>query len=153
MTPDKFYMSWAQLDSDLRYIVREMATNNYKPELIIGPGRGGYIPGVMLSHYFNVPFEGFNWQTRDGKIEDSTTLRTILSKYPDSNICLIDDINDTGKTLLGIDDLVQQHKSVVTYVTLFDKLSSEFGKVKYTAHEVAPEEERWIVFPYEEWWT
>jgi hypothetical protein len=39
------------------------------------------------------------------------------------------------------------------YSTLFSKESSNFADVDYTANEVLPDQERWIVFPYEEWWT
>ena len=128
--------------------------------LEIGPGRGAYPFGVMLSHYFEVPFEAFRWQTRDGAIEDSETLRHILSKYNSKTVLVVDDINDTGTTLIGINDVIESHAKIdmesahqdVTYSTLFDKESSKFSNVEYTANRVLPDEERWIVFPYEEWW-
>ena len=71
----KLYYSWEDLNKDCRHLVREMAHDTYHPDVIIGPGRGGYPVGVMISHYFEVPFEAFRWQTRDGNIEDSGTLR------------------------------------------------------------------------------
>ena len=40
----------------------------------------------------------------------------------------------------------------IKYATLYDKESSKFSKVSYAGKVVTPEEERWIVFPYEEWW-
>ena len=40
----------------------------------------------------------------------------------------------------------------IKYATLYDKESSKFSKVSYAGKIVTPEEERWIVFPYEEWW-
>ena len=141
--------------SDCRVIVRDMAHDNFKPDVIIGPGRGAYPFGVMLSHYFEVPFEAFRWQTRDGAIEDSETLQHILSKYKDKKILIVDDINDTGTTLIGINEVVNEldfFNQVISYATLFDKESSKFSKVDYTANAVLPDQERWIVFPYEEWW-
>ena len=157
---DKLYYSWDNLNRDCRVITRDMAHDNYKPDVIIGPGRGAYPFGVMLSHYFEVPFEAFRWQTRDGAIEDSETLRHILSKYNSKTVLVVDDINDTGTTLIGINDVIESHAKIdmesahqdVTYSTLFDKESSQFSNVEYTANRVLPDEERWIVFPYEEWW-
>jgi len=157
---DKLFYSYNNMVSDCRHIVREMAHESYKPEVIIGPGRGAYPFGVMLSHYFEVPFEAFRWQTRDGAIEDSETLRHILSKYNSKTVLVVDDINDTGTTLIGIDevikgsqraDMVTAHQDI-TYSTLFDKESSKFSNVRFTANNVLPDEEKWIVFPYEEWW-
>ena len=152
---DKLYYSYDEMISDCRVIVRAMAHDNFKPDVIVGPGRGAYPFGVMLSHYFEVPFEAFRWQTRDGKIEDSETLQHILSKYIDKKILIVDDINDTGTTLIGINEVVNGldfFNQSISYATLFDKESSKFSKVDYTANVVLPDQERWIVFPYEEWW-
>lgn len=152
---DKLYYSYDEMISDCRVIVRAMAHDNFKPDVIVGPGRGAYPFGVMLSHYFEVPFEAFRWQTRDGKIEDSETLQHILSKYKDKKILIVDDINDTGTTLIGINEVVNGldfFNQSISYATLFDKESSKFSKVDYTANVVLPDQERWIVFPYEEWW-
>ena len=120
--------------------------------------------GVMLSHYYEVPFHGFEWQTRDHEmIKESTRLETILSKYSMQNILLVDDINDSGSTLLGMSGVVNEWDSTennnnlmlhesLKYATLFDKESSDFADVSFTGNRVTPEEEKWIVFPYEEWW-
>jgi hypoxanthine phosphoribosyltransferase len=83
-----------------------------------------------------------------------------LSKYNSKTVLVVDDINDTGTTLIGINDVIESHAKIdmesahqdVTYSTLFDKESSQFSNVEYTANRVLPDEERWIVFPYEEWW-
>ena len=44
------------------------------------------------------------------------------------------------------------YHSDIKYATLFDKESSNFEKVDFTSNIVLPDQERWIVFPYEEWW-
>ena len=83
--------------------------------------------------------------------------------YKGKKILLVDDINDTGKTLQGIDDVITDYASTesnamlnyhsdIKYATLFDKESSNFEKVDFTSNIVLPDQERWIVFPYEEWW-
>ena len=161
---DKEYQSWDILQSYLSSITQQIALDKFKPDVILGPGRGGYPIGVMLSHYYNVPFHGFEWTTRDhGMIKESTRLETILSKYSSDDILIIDDINDSGETLTAIDDVVNKfdvdennnifhlHEGI-KYATLYDKESSKFDKVSYAGKVVTPEEERWIVFPYEEWW-
>ena len=106
---NKLYYSYNDMTSDCRIIAREMAHDNYKPDVVIGPGRGAYPFGVMLSHYFEVPFEAFRWQTRDAHIEDSETLKHILSKYSDKTVLVVDDINDTGTTLQGIDRVITDY--------------------------------------------
>ena len=58
-----------------------------------------------------------------------------------------------------IQDYVQSNTNMMAYAhqdikfaTLFDKESSSFNHVEFTANNVLPDQERWIVFPYEEWW-
>lgn len=161
----KLYYTNKDLTQDLSEMTRQMAVAEFKPDVIIGPGRGAYIMGVMLSHYYEVPFHGFEWQTRDHEmIKESTRLETILSKYSSEDILLVDDINDSGTTLSGIKGVVDQwdkdennnllvlHEGI-KYATLFDKESSSFPHVSFTGNVVTPEEEKWVVFPYEEWWS
>ena len=160
----KEYQTWETLESYLSEITRQIAVDGFEPHVVLGPGRGGYPIGVMLSHYFEVPFHGFEWQTRDHEmIKESTRLETILSKYSMDNILLVDDINDSGSTLIGMSGVVNEWDSTennnnfmlhesLKYATLFDKESSNFPNVEFTANRVKPDEEKWIVFPYEEWW-
>tara|TARA_B110000305_G_C19353406_1_gene595480 strand:- start:741 stop:1205 length:465 start_codon:yes stop_codon:yes gene_type:complete len=152
----KYYHSWEELNNNVATICQQMAVDDYKPDVIVGPGRGGYIMGVMLSHYFDVPFEGFNLSLRDHVIADFPALTHILSKYNGKKILICDDLNDTGQTLTYIDGVVTENDLTLApkYCTIYDKLSSNFGKkVDYTAKEVGYETDKhWIVFPYEEWW-
>jgi hypoxanthine phosphoribosyltransferase len=151
----KLYYNWSELESDLADIIQQMVVDSYKPDVIIAPGRGGYIPGVMLSHYFDVPFEGFKWQFRDDKIQDDKTLKHILEHHVSDNILIVDDINDSGKTLKTIDDVVH---SIPLYgdiriATLFSKAHSNFNEVDFYARELTIDDgDPWIVFPFEEWW-
>ena len=46
---DKLYYSYDEMISDCRVIVRAMAHDNFKPDVIVGPGRGAYPFGVMLA--------------------------------------------------------------------------------------------------------
>jgi len=152
--PNKLYVSFTDLEKQLADINQQISNDRYNPEVIIGPGRGAYIPGVMLSHYWNIPFEAFNWQTRDGSQKNEKHLREILNKYVHSNILLVDDINDTGTTLTEIHNIMQEEVGYADFrvATLFSKTSSNFDSVDFYATELTPDYNPWIVFPYEEWW-
>ena len=106
---EKLHYSFIDLQKDLNSIIQQMVVDGFKPDVIIGPGRGGFIPGVMLSHYFGAPFEGIRWQQRDGNIKDDKTLKHIMQKHMGDNILVIDDINDTGTTLKSIFEIIDSH--------------------------------------------
>ena len=152
----KLYYTWADIECMMSDITQKMATQMLRPHVVLGPSRGGLGIGTMMSHYFDIPFHGFEWQTRDGDVEDSEQLKALLSKYFSSyNIVIIDDINDTGRTLQGIHDIVCSEglNEWVTYVSLLEKMSSDFS-TQICAKELDEEEgKQWIVFPYEEWWN
>jgi len=156
---NKLFYSYENLVNDCHTLTREMSVDGYKPNVIIGPGRGGYVMGVMLSHYFDVPFLGFNWQTRDGDFTDKNTLTSIMEEYINKEILLVDDINDSGTTLLSIDEAMCEHALDIgsdfslQVATLFSKTTSEYQEVDYYARELTPDNDPWIVFPYEQWWN
>lgn len=147
------------IKSKLADIVRQISiTENWKPDVILAPSRGGLIPGVMLSHYFSVPFEGFKWQTRDGKIQDDKTLKHILDHHAGQNVLIIDDINDTGKTLCEIKDCVDHIMKgnvkwlhgEVKYAALYERFNTSFHNIDFVGEVV--ESEQWFDFPWENWW-
>lgn len=153
---NKLICSHTDLVNALSDITQQINQSGFKPQLIIGPGRGAYIPGVMLSHYYGCAFEGFRWQTRDGNCQDNKTLQHIISKYQKHEILCVDDINDTGTTLLSIQSVLQQHipefEQKVKFCTIFSKNTSRFQNLDYYSVEMYADDHRWIIFPYEEWW-
>ena len=56
--------------------------------------------------------EGFRWQTRDGTTQDIQHPTGLLNEYSTSNVLMFDDINDTGTTLMGIDNIVQENSKL-----------------------------------------
>lgn len=148
------------LKNDLVELTRQMAKDGFCPNVIIGPGRGAYIPGVMLSHFYNVPFEGFTWQTRDGDTRDeSKVVNAVFPYFNKTKILIVDDVNDSGKTLAGITeaintatDLWQGAPPVIKIATLFNKEQSHFDGVDYYAQRLTLDYDPWIIFPYEVWW-
>lgn len=155
----KYSYSNKELEGDLLKIARDMALDNWKPDLILAPIRGGLVPGVYLSHYYNVRLAPINLSLRDFK-NDAVDL-SILSKY--ENVLIIDDIIDTGETfsllsekLLGSDYHQYRTRSGITQVkfaSLYYNISNKFDFAPdYYAKEInKAEEDVWIEFPFETW--
>ena len=157
-TPNKLYYSFPELIEDLYIILKKIKESKWTPDIIIGPCRGSYIPGVMMSHKLNIPFYGFMWQTRDGNIQNHNEIIAILNNNKDKNILVIDDINDSGTTLNGISKVINLYKenelnyeNTIKYCVLFNKTQSNFKQVDYYVNELTLENNPWVEFPYEEW--
>ena len=114
-------------------------------DLIVGISRGGLIPGVMLSHRLEVPFQPLQWQTRDDTQERDFLSLVALDKMKNigpENILFVDDICDSGKTVNEIRSQVPGARWAVLYSKL-DNMGIDFiGKRVYNVN-------KWIVFPWE----
>ena len=161
-------------------ICRELATGTWRPDYIVGITRGGLIPAVMISQYFNIPLHTLNVSLRDGEVGPESNLwmaedalgplskeRTVNDDTTFKNILIVDDINDQGTTLNWImqdwpsgcfsDDPAWEEvwNNNVKFAVLVDNLSSKCNvKMDYIGIEVnKAENDVWIDFPWEDWWT
>jgi xanthine phosphoribosyltransferase len=110
-------------------LCREITNSNWKPDYIVGLTRGGLVPAVMISHYFNIPMHTLSVSLRDSAIDSESNLWMaedalgpqtperyidnendiggILGSAADllelgstyKNILIVDDINDSGATI------------------------------------------------------
>jgi xanthine phosphoribosyltransferase len=147
-------------------ICREIAADNWKPDFIVGLTRGGLLPAVMISHYLNVPMQSLDISLRDGG-ECTSNLGMAEDAFYGKNILVVDDINDQGSTLNWLmndwpsgcfpDDTSWQQiwSNNVRFAVVVDNLSSQCSVgMNYCGMEVnKAENDVWIEFPYEEWWT
>ncbi len=98
-------------------ICQNIVKNNWRPDYIVGITRGGLLPAVMISHYFDVKMYTVDVSLRDGDgdCESNLWLPEYAVGYVNEdlrkengghitlesfkkNILLVDDINDTGAT-------------------------------------------------------
>ena len=110
-------------------LCRDIVNSGWRPDYIVGLTRGGLLPAVMISHYFNIPMHTLSvslrdsdtgpesnlWmaedalgpRTRERIVEDPNDIGGILQAASSlleegstyKNILIVDDINDTGATL------------------------------------------------------
>ena len=161
-------------------ICRELAVGTWRPDYIVGITRGGLIPAVMISQYFNIPLHTLNVSLRDGDIGPESNLwmaedalgplskdRVVDSDTAFKNILIVDDINDQGTTLNWImkdwpsgcfpDDPAWEEvwNNNVKFAVLVDNLASKcVVKMDFVGMEVnKAENDVWIDFPWEDWWA
>ena len=161
-------------------ICRELAVGTWRPDYIVGITRGGLIPAVMISQYFNIPLHTLNVSLRDGELGPESNLwmaedalgplskdRAVDNDTTFKNILIVDDINDQGTTLNWImqdwpsgcftDDPAWEEvwNNNVKFAVLVDNLASKCNvKMDFVGMEVnKAEKDVWVDFPWEDWWT
>jgi len=159
-------------------ICRDITQSGWRPDYIVGITRGGLLPALMISQYFNIPCETLKISLRDGSecesnlwmAEDAFGYENydpMCSNDGKKKILVVDDINDQGSTLNWLmkdwqssclpnsDQWNEVWNHSVRFAVVIDNLASECTvKMDYAGMEVnKAEKDVWIEFPYEEWWT
>ena len=148
-------ISFEQLRNYVADICRQIVNSGWKPDMVVGITRGGALPAVMISHYFNIPMHPLKISLRDGDesvsdcglsenafgyVSTDERVNGFNQNWCESrqkNILVVDDINDSGAT---IDWLINDWQSAclpnstrwrdvwnknVRFATIVDNLSSK----------------------------
>lgn len=120
---EKVYVSWQEIEKYIAAVIEDVKKKGLKPSGVYGIPRGGLIFATMLSYKMDIPL--------------------LLNAAP--NCIIIDDIADSGRTLL--------------HYTLNDTQFNKYYITTMYYHErsvVKPDfylfkkEDKWIVYPYDE---
>ena len=159
----KQYINFEQMKDHCNTILKQMADDEWCPELIVGVTRGGALPAVMLSQYLNVKMIGLDVSLRD-TIEDSFGRESNELIASDAaygkKILIVDDINDTGATINWIISDWNNSASGIDWgenvriaVVVDNKSSDSYYWPNYVGETIDKElNPVWITFCYEEWW-
>lgn len=114
---NKLILSHKDFKNTVAKICRDITNSDWRPDYVVGLTRGGLLPAVMISHYFDVPCETLKVSLRDGgecesnlwMAEDALGAVPLENKKEygghthiemlKKNILIVDDINDTGATI------------------------------------------------------
>ena len=148
---ERIYFKIEEMIDSIRNISEQLTNANFDPEVIISVNRGGCIPGIYLSHYIEKPHQVINLELRDSAKEpDLDSIKEKIRQF--SSVLIIDDINDSGKTIGVIKDLSKNLTTKIHFAVLINKSESE-SKVEYYGKNVnSKANDYWYVFPWENWW-
>lgn len=162
----KQLVTWSDVEHHVQEILRQMQQDGWRPDYVVGLTRGGLVPANMISQYLDIPMKTLTVKLRDHADTESNTVMA-EDAYMLRRILIVDDINDTGATLNWIQQDWQsgtrnsEHRwstvwnQTVRIATLYDNESSDSKlNVDYSAVNLnKAEQDVWIDFPWESWWS
>ena len=167
---NKIYYTWSDVEHHTQEILRQICSDSWRPDYVVGLTRGGLVPANLISQYLGCRMETLKVSLRDGT-ECESNLWMAEDAFghemdQPKRILIVDDINDTGATLNYIREdwpsgcfpdnprWTEVWGSNVRVAVLVDNESSKSEiPVSYSAVDLnKAEQDSWIVFPWESWW-
>ena len=120
---NKIYVTYEQINCYISNLIKYLEDNNIKPTGVYGIPRGGLLFALLLSYKLDIP----------------------MLLAPTKGCIVIDDIADSGRTLLHYTKNDTQFNKYFITTMFYHKRS--MVKPDFYQYEKTDE---WIVFPYEE---
>ena len=141
--------TWNQIYDMLLSQAKKIRQSGFKPDVIVGIMRGGWIPARVLSDLLEIPdlaavrveFYLGVAETRNEPVLTQGVSAVVEGK----KALLVDDVADTGKSLrLAREHVLQQGATEVRIATVYRK---PWSVIKPDYYEM--ETSCWVVFPWE----
>ena len=140
--------TWNQIYAMLLRQAEKIHRSDFKPDIIVGVTRGGWIPARVLSDLLeisNLATVGVEFYLGVGETRNKPVLtQSVSASVTGKKALLVDDVTDSGKSLQLAKDHVLQGAKEVRIATVYAK---PFSVTKPDYYEKRTN--RWVVFPWD----
>lgn len=142
--------TWEEVYDLARGLAYRVAEDRFRPDLLVGIGRGGYTPGRLLADFLHkkalTAFRIEHYTAGAEKTERARVVGSLDEDLSGLRVLVVDDVNDSGETLeAAVGFLRERGAASVRTAVLQQKVTTGFA-ADYAAQRV--EEWRWIVYPW-----
>jgi len=150
--PQLYYIPFDDFVADVRTVSASIARDPWRPDFVIGIGRGGLVPAVFISHQLDLPMLSIDHSSKVPGFADELLGKVAEKSTDGTKLLFIDDINDSGGTIAYIRQLLAQdgcEAGNLRFAVLMNNRRSRVS-VDYWAQIIdRNEDKRWFVFPWE----
>ena len=149
MAIEQLRMSWDELGSGAKALAEQVAADGFRPDFVLGISRGGLLVAGALAYALGIK----NTFTMSVEfytgVDERLELPMILPPVPDlvdlheARVLIVDDVADTGQTLVLVKDFLEGKVGEVRIAVLYEKPRSTV-RCEYVWERT----DRWIVFPW-----
>jgi len=141
--------TWNRIYTMLLSQAEKIRQSSFKPDVIVGVTRGGWVPARVLSDLLGVPdFATVRVEFYLGVAEtrnEPVLIQGVSAVVTGKKVLIVDDVADTGKSLqLAREHVLQQGATEVKIATVYRK---PWSVIKPDYYET--ETSCWVVFPWE----
>jgi hypoxanthine phosphoribosyltransferase len=145
---ERISLAWDQIHKDCK----DLANLIGPCDAIVAIGRGGLVPGAIISYIFDVPVANFAIKSYHDFTAGELEFGQIPgfkfnSEFREKRVVIIDDLSDKGKTLLAVKDYFESCEFTnFKFATLYIKKSTQFIPNFYIREF---DDNIWLDFPWE----
>jgi hypoxanthine phosphoribosyltransferase len=147
---EKIKLTWEDVDFITNIVSESISKKNIKFDTIVALGRGGLIPGAILSYKLDIKnLQNLGINTRQ---EDGQYVETLIYQRPTitGNVLVVDDINDSGKTFEAVNSLIKSEYPDIgelLYCSLTTRYNTNFNENIISGKIINTSD--WLVFPWD----
>ena len=127
---------------------------NKEFDAILCVTRGGLVPAGLLSYklevkdVFNIKVESYTNENKQGELYvQNMTQRDISNLLLAKNILVVDDVYDSGATMIAVVEELKKYGIEDSQINTFCVITKQEEKVDYSIFEC--DLETWVVFPWD----
>lgn len=131
-------------------LAQGIAGGGWRPDFLVGVGRGGLVPATWLSHRIGAPMLSLDLSAGVAAFGEDLLSPLADRAVSGERLLFVDDINDSGRTIAGLRRaLAGTPADSVRFAVLIDNIGSA-TPVDYHADSIDRAVTKdWFVFPWE----
>jgi hypoxanthine phosphoribosyltransferase len=150
--PVLHYLPYERFLDEVETLAQLLEADNWRPDFLVGIGRGGLVPAAYLSHRTGIQMLSVDHSSGEAGFGDELLDKLAKKITSGSNILIVDDINDSGGTIqylrMAIEAKTDEPGRLRVAVLVHNVRSK--AKAEYHGSEIDREQDkRWYVFPWE----
>ena len=153
MTEIRFsHIGYDRFLANIEALATTIEDNDWRPDFIVGIGRGGLTPACFLSHRMSIPMLSVDHSSKVYDFGEALLMRIAGFTAAGEKYLFVDDINDSGKTIDHLRAMIRDHggdPANVRVAVLINNASSG-QSVEYASSTIDRRVNKdWFVFPWE----
>ncbi len=150
--PELFYVGYDAFLAGVEELGSKLEAGGWRPDFLVGVGRGGLVPAAYLSHRNDIPMLSVDLSSGEPSFADELLGNLAVKSSSGCGILIIDDINDSGTTIQHLRSSISKHgghEHQVRVAVLINNIRSA-ATAEYSATAIdRATDKRWFVFPWE----
>ncbi len=156
---DKYYITYNQIHKTIKSLAEKVEESNYKADVIVAIGSGGFIPARIIRTFIDLPIltVGLSYYDKENHPQDYPRkiqwIDEVESKLRGKKVLLVDEVDDSRVTLeYCLRELLRHDPAEIAVAVLHNKRKEKRGafpeEIQYYFYGLELED-RWICYPWD----